>query len=305
MYSIGFTIRVLALASLTLALGAAVQAQNRTWVSGVGDDINPCSRTAPCKTWAGAQSKTATGGEIDALDPGGFGAVTITKALTLDGTTGAGFGGVLASGTSGITVNVTTNLSTDKVVLRNLSLNGSNAAGGFHGIRFLDGAELTVENVVIFDFTGDGINISQAQQSTTHIRNVTVNRVSGTGVEATTTVGQAVVTLEDSSIHGTSSGFDGIANVRGALKNTTFDSGTTCVKTSGSNSILNADALFVSFCSTGIQASAGSTINVGNSMIVQNATGLNLNGGTINSMSGNTLFSNTVPGAFSFTQVKL
>src|ERR1700723_4431285 len=62
----------------------------RTWISGVGDDVNPCSRTAPCKTWAGAISKTSTGGEIDALDPGGFGAVTITKSITLDG----GFGQV-------------------------------------------------------------------------------------------------------------------------------------------------------------------------------------------------------------------
>jgi hypothetical protein len=53
----------------------------RTWVSGVGDDANPCSRTAPCKTFAGAISKTAAGGEINVLDPGGFGAVTITKSI--------------------------------------------------------------------------------------------------------------------------------------------------------------------------------------------------------------------------------
>jgi hypothetical protein len=70
-------------------LSSAAQAQaTRTWVSGVGDDANPCSRTAPCKTFAGAISKTAPRGEINALDPGGFGAVTITKAITIDG--GAG-----------------------------------------------------------------------------------------------------------------------------------------------------------------------------------------------------------------------
>ena len=67
-----------------LALPAHAQA-TRTWVSGVGDDANPCSRTAPCKTFPGAISKTAPGGEIDALDPGGFGALTITKAITIDG----------------------------------------------------------------------------------------------------------------------------------------------------------------------------------------------------------------------------
>ena len=70
-----------------IAFGATMlQAQaTRTWVSGVGNDANPCSRTAPCKTFAGAISKTAAGGEIDALDPGGFGAVTITKSITIDG----------------------------------------------------------------------------------------------------------------------------------------------------------------------------------------------------------------------------
>ena len=70
------------IAALTLASPASAQA-TRTWISGVGDDVNPCSRTAPCKTFAGAIAKTAAGGEIDTLDPGGFGAVTVTKAITL------------------------------------------------------------------------------------------------------------------------------------------------------------------------------------------------------------------------------
>src|SRR5215468_9173239 len=76
---------------------------SRTWVSGVGDDANPCSRTAPCKTWAGAISKTANGGEIDALDPGGFGGLTITKSITLDGG-GGQVASTLVAGTSGINV---------------------------------------------------------------------------------------------------------------------------------------------------------------------------------------------------------
>src|SRR5579871_402562 len=96
------TIKVLTFVLLWAGLAAA-QA-SRTWVSGVGDDANPCSRTAPCKTFAGAISKTATGGEIDCLDPGGFGAVTITKSITiLCGQSGVG--GVLVSGTNGIVVN--------------------------------------------------------------------------------------------------------------------------------------------------------------------------------------------------------
>src|SRR5213595_648241 len=92
----------------------------RTWVSGVGNDANPCSRTAPCKTWAGAISKTLAGGEIDALDPGGFGAVTITKSITLDGG-GGQVASVLAAGTNGIIVQAGAN---DVVILRNLRLDG-------------------------------------------------------------------------------------------------------------------------------------------------------------------------------------
>src|SRR5688572_24992148 len=84
--------------TLALMLGTTTLAEaqaSRTWVSGVGDDANPCSRTAPCKTFAGAISKTAANGEINVLDPGGFGAVTITKSLTIsaEGT----LGGIVAA----------------------------------------------------------------------------------------------------------------------------------------------------------------------------------------------------------------
>src|SRR5258705_5473821 len=94
------------IAAAALAMAATfVQAQaTRTWVSGVGDDANPCSRTAPCKTFAGAISKTAAHGEIDALDPGGFGSVTITKSITIDGGTGAGWASILNAGVAGITI---------------------------------------------------------------------------------------------------------------------------------------------------------------------------------------------------------
>src|SRR6266702_7508405 len=107
------------LALLFLAAPAQAQA-TRTWVSGVGDDANPCSRTAPCKTFAGAISKTAAGGEIDVLDPGGFGAVTITKAITLDGG-GGQVASIVVAGTNGINVAAGVN---DIIVLRNLSING-------------------------------------------------------------------------------------------------------------------------------------------------------------------------------------
>src|SRR5215208_820164 len=96
---------VLALA-LLIAPAATAQA-TRTWVSGVGDDVNPCSRTAPCKTFAGAISKTAKDGEISVLDPGGYGAVTITKSIYINGTHGAGYGSILNALTTGVSINIT------------------------------------------------------------------------------------------------------------------------------------------------------------------------------------------------------
>src|SRR5277367_5010062 len=124
---------------LVLPAGALAQA-TRTFVSGVGDDANPCSRTAPCKTWAGTISKTAAGGEMDALDPGGFGAVTITKAITLDGG-GGQVASILVAGTNGIVVQAG---AADTVILRNLRLNGisGTGTGGLNGILFTSGQQL-------------------------------------------------------------------------------------------------------------------------------------------------------------------
>src|SRR5436309_3057914 len=153
--------------NLFVALGLLVfgtvmmQAQaSRTWVSGVGDDANPCSRTAPCKTFAGAISKTATGGEIDALDPAGYGAVTITKGITIDGG-GGQVASVLVSGTNGIVVQAQT---FETVILRNLRLNGIGT--GLNGIRFLSGKSLTVERCDIFGFTQNAIDVALNQAST-------------------------------------------------------------------------------------------------------------------------------------------
>src|SRR6201987_6097283 len=122
---------------------APAQAQaTRTWVSGVGDDVNPCSRTAPCKTFAGAISKTAASGEINCLDPGGFGAVTITKSIIIscEGVEA----GVLVAGTNGIAVN---GASTDIVYLRGLDLEGLGT--GLSGILFIGSGVLHVEHCII------------------------------------------------------------------------------------------------------------------------------------------------------------
>jgi hypothetical protein len=167
---------------VTLAFTSVVQAQAlRTWVSGVGNDADPCSRTAPCKTFAGAIIKTAAGGEIDCLDPGGFGSVTITKSITIDGTHGAGFGSTLASLVNGIIVNDSASGSPNTIVvnLRNLSING--VGNGLNGIRFLSGKSLTVEDCVIHNFPtgspngiGIDVNMSNASATDVHIRDTTI-----------------------------------------------------------------------------------------------------------------------------------
>src|SRR5438094_2896302 len=122
---------ILAVAVSIVVAGSAFAQATRTWVSGVGDDVNPCSRTAPCKTFAGAISKTAHGGEISVLDPGGFGAVTITHGLTIDGN--GVVASILASGTPGIRINAG---NSDTVILRNLAINGvgGTSFGGTDGI---------------------------------------------------------------------------------------------------------------------------------------------------------------------------
>ena len=144
------------------ALTTAAQAQaTRTWVSGVGDDANPCSRTAPCKTFAGAVSRTADCGEIDALDPAGYGTVTLTKGLKIDG--GGGEGGQVASilagpGVPGVTVN-NSSVGCPFDVLRNLDINGVNV--GTNGVNIAAGGTLALENVDIENFTGACVNIAQ------------------------------------------------------------------------------------------------------------------------------------------------
>jgi len=138
--------------ALSLPITPASAQATRTWVSGVGDDANPCSRTAPCKTFAGAISKTAPAGEINVLDPGGFGAVTITKSITISSQ--AFEGGVLVSGTNGIVVAAG---PSDVVVLEGLDIEGLGT--GLDGIKVQTAGAVYVRNTKIHHFTGNGINM--------------------------------------------------------------------------------------------------------------------------------------------------
>jgi hypothetical protein len=153
----------------------------RTWVSGVGDDANPCSRTAPCKTFAGAISKTAAGGEINCLDPGGFGAVTITKAMTISCQYTEG--GALAGG-NGIVVNAG---PTDAVYIRGLDIFGVNPPT--NGIRFVAGGSLHIEDCVIRRFNAAnsfGISFAPGAASRLYITNTLIadngNGATGGGI---------------------------------------------------------------------------------------------------------------------------
>src|SRR5439155_1684338 len=148
------------------AAPAAAQA-TRTWVSGVGDDVNPCSRTAPCKTFAGAISKTATGGEINCLDPGGFGAVTINKSMTIACDTGEA--GVLVSGTNAIVVNTPPG---SFVLLRGLDFEGLGT--GINGITFIQGGTLHVDRSIIHNFTTNGINFVPTSSAKLYVTNTQI-----------------------------------------------------------------------------------------------------------------------------------
>jgi hypothetical protein len=210
-------IRFLSAAALVAGFSTLAHAQSpRTWVSGTGDDVNPCSRTAPCKTFAGGQNKTATGGEISVLDPGGYGAITITKSLTLNGE--GTLAGILASGgQTGIIVNITTNLTTNKVVVRSISIQG--AGTGLDGVRFSDGAELILDNVTIAGFTDAGIDVSQNQSSNLFLRNVRISKA-GVGVRTQTTSGTVAGAFENVAINGiTNHGVECLNNTALAIRN--------------------------------------------------------------------------------------
>src|SRR5262249_47816620 len=144
--------------AVTLPLMGRTPAQaqaTRTWVSATGSDSNPCTRTAPCLTFAGAMdpAKTATGGYINCLDPGGFGSVSINRSMTIQCDEETGH--ILACGTNGINVDLPAG---NAVTLRGLSIEGCGFGTGGEGIVFFGHGSLTIQETVIHDLAGGGIN---------------------------------------------------------------------------------------------------------------------------------------------------
>ncbi len=208
-------VRFLAAATLAAGFSTVAHAQTRTWVSGTGSDANPCSRTAPCQTFAGAFNKTGTNGEISALDPGGFGTINITKSITINGD--GTLAGILNAGTTGIIVNITTNLTTDKVVIRNVSIQG--AGTGTDGIRIIDGAEVIVDNVTIGGFTDAGVDVTQSQTGNVFLRNVRISK-GAVGIRTQSTAGIVAGAFENVAIDGmTSHGIECVNNTTLAMRN--------------------------------------------------------------------------------------
>jgi hypothetical protein len=294
-----FTLRAAALFVFALAISSAAQAQaTRTWVSGVGDDVNPCSRTAPCKTWAGAISKTAAGGEIDALDPGGYGTLTITKSITVDGTTGAGWGSTLNSGgISGFTVNDSLSGAPGTIVvqLRNLSINGPGTTLGTNGIRFLSGKALHVEDVRIQNQSGDGINIavSSANPVEVDIEDTTVSNVAGSGVNMSSSPGILNVSVNNSVMKDNGHGLTdnvGTLNVSNTLVTGNSTDG---IRAISGNAVINASRNEVTNNGgSGISASVGSTVRITENNVYRNGTGLT-NNGTMQTWRNNKVQGNT------------
>ena len=297
-----FTIKLAVIATFLFAFASVAQAQaTRTWVSGVGDDVNPCSRTAPCKTFAGAISKTANLGEISVLDPGGYGAVTITKSITIDGGKGAGFGSILASLTNGVIVNA----AGINVILRNLSINGASTTAG-SGIRFLNGRSLTVEDCQIFGFTGTGattagmgINVELAvTNSFVNVRNTSITNCTK-GMKVSTSSGFVVGTFDNVHIvspsatsgSGIELGSGGIATIRDS-EIANYQTGINVTGSAASSAGAHLVRTHLFNCVTAL--SVGNTISgTSGSSFVQNTTAILLAGGTIRTGCDNFFDGNT------------
>ena len=287
-----FTIKILAIAIFMFAFASLANAQaSRTWVSGVGDDANPCSRTAPCKTFAGAISKTAACGEINALDPGGFGAVTITKSITIDGT--GTMASILASLTTGITINA---LATDVITIRGISIDGF--CNGLRGMNILQAKTVNVEDVVIFRFAGPGILVNETSDININIRNSVIRDNTGAGLDTRTTTGQVKGSVVNSSFNGNSQGIHAKGNSRLTADDCVFSNNTNNGVLSegvGGVAVVNVTNSTVANNVNGVQAlTGGSVVRINNCDIFTNGgTGALVGaGGVVDTFGNNRIFSN-------------
>jgi len=292
--------RLLAVVGTTLALAAlsapAHAQATRTFVSGVGNDADPCSRTAPCKTFAGAISKTFINGEIDCLDPGGFGTLTITKSITIDCT--GTLGSVLASGTNGFNINipVSANDPFRTVRLRGLTINGTGPSGtigtrtGLKGISITQATTVILEDIVISDFSQQGINDARTAAGRLIIRNSVIRNNTGSGISAG---GAAGNNTSIDNVHSINNAF-GIATATGnnvSIVRSVFSGNTTAGVETDAGGILAMDSAVVSGNVTGLTNNG--TMAFANSEISFNTTGIST---ATTSFGNNRIFGNTSAG---------
>ncbi len=306
--------RLLSLAVLVVALalpGSAVAQATRTWVSGVGDDANPCSRTAPCKTFAGAIAKTDQGGEINVLDSGGFGAVTITKSITISavGVTA----GVLVAGTNGIVINTSSDVAPgdpdrDVVTLKGLDIDGlglsAGASAGLNGVLVQHAGSVRLENDEIYGFGQNGVAFAPTPPTETgapapslYIENSTIHDNAQDGVLAVAPGSKSGrVVIENSQIENNGCG------IAAGVSIAAFSTASCGTGATGTGTIEIDSASTSSSTNTGAGISsngATATNDLASDLIVGNGVGLQaLNGGGIVSIGAdNSVFGNTTNGA--------
>jgi len=289
---------ILATAGAVLALPLTATPANaqatRTWVSGVGDDVNPCSRTAPCKTFAGAISKTAAGGEINCLDPGGYGTLTVTKSITIDcrGTLGSTLN---SGGINGFNINdsATGTPGTIIVTLRNIAINGAGTTLGLNGIRFISGARLTVENVTIQNQSGAGISIANGSGAAqVHVTNTTIGgstAASEAGVRVQPTgAATASLTLNNVEMVGNFRGLDMIttgttagntAILSGVTINVSTDNGINVQTNANAANVMIENSRITNNLRGIVLAGAGATARLGSSVVMGNGPATAVSGG--------------------------
>jgi hypothetical protein len=284
----------LVLAACMVLVSAVAHAQaTRTWVSGVGDDANPCSRTAPCKTFAGAISKTAAGGIIDALDPGGYGAVTITKAMTIEGT--GTLASALSSGVQGVIVNITSGTNRN-VVLRDIAIDGAGVTLGTNGINFLAGDSLTLERVSIKQYSTNGIFFQPNSAASLNLNNVSI-LLCATGIRSAPVVGgSSKIHVENTLIAKGATGVIAGASTGGEISNSIISNNSgDGLQASGGAVMVIASSRVFNNGGSGLNTNA-STIAASNTDIIANGTGLSNSGGTLNTFGRNRVAFNGSPG---------
>ena len=279
----------------------AVGSQIRTFVASTGVDTDPCSRTAPCRTFGAALAQTASGGEIVALDSGGYGAVTISQAVTIVAAPGIQ-ASISPSSGAAITVNAG---ASDVVVLRNLYLN---AQGASYGVLYLAAAALHVEGLVINGFANIGVFMSLSAASDLYVADTIVRSVTGSGIYLSSSSGTANVSIVRTRIENSNYGIFAAANVRANVKDTIAagNGGAGFIANPFSTPVeLNLEGCVASGNTTGISASSSSgtaVVRVSNCSVTGNGSGVSTgtNGSTL-SRGNNTLEGNTTNGTFSGT----